>query len=403
MKTRRNEESTMKKRLMAMVVALSMIVMATGCGKNYKIGENGEVYNDYVKISQWKGLEIEKVEPAEVTDEDLQASIESDLYTLAEMVEVTDRGAQNGDQVTVGYVGKIDGVAFEGGTSTEDDVFILGQGSYIEGFQEGIVGHKAGEVFDVAVTFPEDYGKEELNGKDAVFTMTLTKVEEEVIPELTDEVAKQLNSNVSTVDEYKAAMKANLEENYAQDAKDQMRSSLLSALYEKCEVIEYPEERLEETKTAMQEYYRTQLESYAYYYYQMTLDELISTMGTTEEELIGATYTEIAESRLLCELALELVAEVEELDCSDEAYQAFLEEEAELWGCETTEEVEESYDSSYGSGSAKLYFMQIKVSDFLLENCKFVEATEDEATEDTTAGETTEGTEDDTTDEPVTE
>lgn len=382
-----------------MLVAMTMIVMAAGCGKNYKTGENGEVYNDYVKISQWKGFEIEKVEPAEVTEADLQASIESDLTILAEMVEVTDRGAQMGDQVTVGYVGKIDGVAFGGGTSEEDDVFILGQGSYIDGFQEGIVGHKAGEVFDVAVTFPENYGKDELNGKDAVFTMTLTKVEEQVIPELTDEVAAKLNPNVTTVDEYKAAMKTNLEENYAKDAENEMRSALMNALFEKCEIIEYPEERVAELQTTYEEYF----EKMAQESFSMSLEEYAEASGATVEELIGGTYEELAQEQLFYVLPLELIIEVEGLDGSDEAYQAFLEEEAELLGCETTEEVEEMYESYYGPGMTKMLFMQMVVTDFQLDNCTFVEATEDEATDDATTEKSTEGTEDETTDETVTE
>ena len=156
----------MKKRLMAMLVALSMIVVATGCGKGYKIGEDGEVYNDYIKIKKWKELEVERVDPVEVTDEDVNLSIESDLQTLTTYVEVTDRGAQNGDQVTIDFVGKLDGVAFEGGTGS--DTFILGEGSFVPGFQEGVVGHKAGETFDVPLTFPDNYGGD-LGGKAVVF------------------------------------------------------------------------------------------------------------------------------------------------------------------------------------------------------------------------------------------
>lgn len=386
----------MKKRLTAMLVVLCMIVVATGCGKNYKVGKNGEVYNDYIQVNKWKGLEVEKVEAVEVTDEDVELSIESDLQTLTEYVEVTDRAAQTGDQVTIDYVGKLDGVAFDNG-SADDQVITLGASGYIDGFDDGVVGHNAGETFDVPLTFPEDYSlNADLAGKAVVFTITLDKIEEVVVPELTDDVVAKLSETATTIDEYKAQVRADLEKSNQEAADEEMRYSLLTVLTEQCEAIEYPEERLEEMITTVSDYY-TQM---VYYYYGMTAEDLESTYGMTVEDMIGTTFEDVAKNQLLCEMAVELLAEVEGLEVTDEDYQAFLEEQAEAYGYESAEALEEAYEEANGEGSCRSYCLQEKVLDFLWENCEIVEPSEEET--ETTTDETTEG-ETDAQDETVTE
>lgn len=365
----------MKKRIMALFLAMAMVVVATGCGKGYKVGDKGEVYNDYVKIKKWKELEVERVDPTPVTDEDVNMSIENDLQTLTSYVEVKDRGAQNGDQVTIDYVGKVEGKEFQGGTDS-DYTFILGEvgpGKMLEDFQKGIVGHKAGEAFEVAFTFPKDYGVETLNGKAVVFDVTLDKVEEVVIPELNDETVAKLSDKAKTVDEYKAQVKADLEKSNKESAEAQMKANAFSAFMEKCKVIEYPKERLEETIESCTEMYTEQLEQMATMYYGTTLEELKKSTGKSEEDLLGKSFEDIAEEQLLCELAIELIQKVEKLDFSDKAYEKFLEEQAELFGYEDGDDVEEAYEEMYGEDSFKLAFKQEKVAEFLYEHCKVVE------------------------------
>ena len=360
---------------MALFLAMAMVVVATGCGKGYKVGDKGEVYNDYVKIKKWKELEVERVDPTPVTDEDVNMSIENDLQTLTSYVEVKDRGAQNGDQVTIDYVGKVEGKEFQGGTDS-DYTFILGEvgpGKMLEDFQKGIVGHKAGEAFEVAFTFPKDYGVETLNGKAVVFDVTLDKVEEVVIPELNDETVAKLSDKAKTVDEYKAQVKADLEKSNKESAEAQMKANAFSAFMEKCKVIEYPKERLEEMIESCTEMYTEQLEQMATMYYGTTLEELKKSTGKSEEDLLGKSFEDIAEEQLLCELAIELIQKVEKLDFSDKAYEKFLEEQAELFGYEDGDDVEEAYEEMYGEDSFKLAFKQEKVAEFLYEHCKVVE------------------------------
>lgn len=367
---------------MALFLAMAMVVTATGCGKGYKVGENGEVYNDYVKIKQWKELEVERVDPIPVTDEDVNMSIETDLQTLTSYVEIKDRGAQNGDQVTLGYVGKMDGVAFEGGTSLEDAVFILGEGSFIPGFQEGVVGHKMGETFDVPVTFPAEYSPNpDMAGKAAVFTMTLKKVEQVVVPELTDETAKQLNSKAKDVEEYKKLVRENLEDLNQEEAEMQMKSNLLGVLLEQCEVIEYPEEELKENIEDMTEFMDNQLEQQAAYA-GMTAEAYLEASGYTEEQWKEEIEGFVKEN-LRMKYSLELLLDVEKISHTEEDYESFLKEEAEKQGFKDADEVEEALESYYGPGGAEIYFLQMKAVDSLYEYCKIVEPKQTETESET--------------------
>lgn len=369
----------MRKRLLAMFVALSMIFVATGCGKGYKIGENGEVYNDYVKVKKWKELEVERVDPTPVTDEDVKLSIESDLQTLAETVDVKDRAAKKGDQVVIDYVGKLDGVAFQGGTGSDHKI-VIGEAGFIDGFEDGIVGHKTGETFDLALTFPTDYSlNPDLAGKAVVFTVTLDKIQEIVVPELSDEVATKLNSKAKNVEEYKKLVRADLERNNKETAEYTMRTDLLKSLVKQSEIIEYPKDRMEKTLKSCTEVYTEQLEQMATMYYGTTLDELKETMGMSEEDLLGTTFEKLAEEQLLGELTLELIAKVEGIEYTGEAYEKFLEEQAEYYGYEDGETVEEAYEDMYGEGSFVYVCLQEKVSAFLYDNCVIVEPTETES------------------------
>lgn len=371
----------MKKRIMALFLALTMVASATGCGKGYKIGDKGEVYNDYITVKKWKGLEVEKVEPIAVTDEDVQASIDSDIQTLTSYKEVKDRGAKNGDQVTIDFVGKLDGVAFQGGTGS--DTFILGEGQFVEGFQEGIVGHKAGEKFDVPLTFPKNYGGD-LGGKAVVFTMTLKKVEEVKVPELTDEVAKKLNPKAKNVEDYKKLVKADLEKSNKEVAEDQMRSSLFGLLSKEWDVKEYPKEDLKEHKKEAKEYYEQEYQGYLSYVASMSgtsVEEVESTYGMTVDQFVssmyGTTIEEMAKMQHALQMTMDLIAKVEKIKVKQKDMDAFLKEQADMAGYDLDEYKEkleeEAEDKDELEEMIKKATFQEKILDFLWENCKIVE------------------------------
>ena len=390
-----------------MLVVLSLIVASVGCAKGYKIGVNGEVYNDYLKIKKWKGLEVEKVEPYPVTDEDVQLSIESDLQTLTKYVEIKDRGAQNGDQVTIDYVGKLDGVAFQGGTDS-DVAFILGEGNFVPGFQEGVVGHKVGETFDVPLTFPENFGGE-LGGKAVVFTMTLKKVEQVVVPELTDETAKQLNPKAKNVEDYKKLMKADLEKSNQETADETMRSSLFSLLSEQWEVTEYPEEELKKHKEEAQEYCEAEFQSYLNYAASMSgmsVEEVKTSYGLTVDSFVssmyGTTIEDMAKWQHALQMAIDLIAKVEKIIVEQKDIDAFLENQAAVAGYELEEYkklLEEETEKEELDELLKKATFQEKVLDALWENCKIVEPKKTETETQTETGTETETTDTENTTE----
>lgn len=362
----------MKKRIMALFLAMAMVVTATACGKGYKVGDKGEVYNDFVKIKKWKELEVERVDPTPITDEDIKMSIESELQTLAETIDVTDRAAAMGDQVVIDYEGKKDGIAFEGGTAS-DQTITLGEAGFIDGFEKGIVGHRPGEKFDLPLTFPKDYGNADLAGKAVVFTITLDKIQEVVIPELNEQTVAKLSDKAKTVDEYTAQLKADMEKSNKESAEAQMKSNAFAAFLKQCEVIEYPKERLKDAIEDCTEMYTEQLEQMASMYYGTTLEELKKSTGMSEEDLLGQSFEDIAKEQLLSELVIELIKKVEKIDFSNKAYEKFLEDQAKLYGYEDGDAVEEAYEEMYGEDSFKLAFKQEKVAEFIYKNCKVVE------------------------------
>lgn len=339
----------MKKKLLAFIVGLSMVAAVTGCGKS-------EASNDMVSIGQYKGLKVDAVTAQEVTEEDIESSI---AYTLevtaadyAEEFGIKDRAAEEGDVVLIDYSGKVDGVVFEGGTA-EKQTLGLGTGSFIDGFEDAIIGHMPGETFDINVTFPEEYGNEELNGKDAVFTIVLHSI---VPTELTDEIATALVGAATTVEEYKEIVKNDLEVSNASTAEAEYENAVYVAFLNNCEMKEYPEDELEKWIGFMEDSYSM----YAMYYGVDTDTFLQTYYGTTCEAL--------AKEQILFKYATELVAEKEGMTLTLEEYENKIAEDAVNYGYESAEAYESAYDEYYGEGYLKNFILQEKVMDWLVEN-----------------------------------
>lgn len=163
-----------------------------------------------VKLGDYKGLEIEKQE-TELSDDELQEAIDHSLGHLAEMVVKEDGVVENGDTVNIDFSGSVDGEEFEGGQAEGYDLEI-GSGSFIPGFEEQLEGMKVDEEKDVVVTFPEEYHAEELAGKEATFKTKVNEIKFKEVPELTDEIANELDAEANTVDEYKENLRKRLAE-----------------------------------------------------------------------------------------------------------------------------------------------------------------------------------------------
>lgn len=351
----------MKKKFVSLVAGLcASAVILGGC--------SGKISNDYVTISQYKGLEVEKQEVQEVTDEDVENYVQSMCEANSTSTEVTDRAALDGDTVTIDYEGKMDGVPFDGGSAV-DAPLTLGSNSFIDGFEEGIVGHGIGETFDLNLTFPDPYpNNPDFSGKPVVFTVTVKGITEVHVPELTDELVKTLSDTASTVEEYKQEVRELLEENNESSARNMLKSSAWDALMENAQVTKYPKEELQEMMDTIQ----GQMEQNAAYY-GVEFEEYRDTYLEMNEETYQTELTKAAKERLKELMVMDLVIEKAKIDVSDEALDKKYEEYAQQTGYGSVEELK-SVMESYGSledleQMAKMDLVQ----DYLADNCKQVE------------------------------
>lgn len=343
----------MKKRILTLVLGACVAASLVGCG--------GKISNDKITIKQYKGLEVEIVEAVEVTDEAVEQSIQSTLQNFTTYNDITDRAVEEGDLVTMDYVGKVDGVEFEGGTA-EGATLEIGSGQYIPGFEDQLIGHNTGEVFDINVTFPEDYGTEDLNGKDAVFTITLNKIQEIVIPELTDELLPEIGTDAKTVKEYKKQVKKDLEKSNKETAEATQEQNAWQALIDNCVVDKYDEKELEEQIANIE----SEL-GYMASMYGVTTDELV-------QQYYGVSVDEMAKNILKQQYAIELIVKKEKMELTNDELEKGIKKLAEQYGYENPDELEEEA----GIDTLKQMILQEKVGKFLMDNAKFVKAKDTE-------------------------
>ena len=271
--------------------------------------DNGVVFSAvvYVKpdveIKDYLGIEVAR-EVAPVTEEEIENEIFGVRNRNSRETDVTDRAAENGDTATIDFEGFADGVAFEGGKGT-DYPLELGSNSFIPGFEDQIVGHNVGDSFDVNVTFPAEYHAPDLAGKEAVFKVTLNKLQKIELPELDDEFVKDV-SEFDTVDAYRADWKAKLEKQHEERADAAFENDLMKILMEKL-VADIPEPMfVEETENFVRDYdNRLRMQG-------LDLNTYFKYTGLTLETLREQMRPQ-AENQVKCRLALEKIAALENI------------------------------------------------------------------------------------------
>ena len=258
-----------------------------------------------VEISDYKGLEVKKTTKT-VDDAAVDAEIEKVRNRNARSISVEDRAAQIGDTAVIDFEGFLDGVAFEGGKG-EKFPLELGSGSFIPGFEEQVAGKNIGEDFDVNVTFPEHYQAENLAGKPAVFKCKLHEIKGKELPNVDDEFVKDV-SEFDTLDEYKADIKSKLEKTAADEASTNLDNALVDAIIGKMKA-EVPQvmyqRRIDEIVREWSARNRISVEDYLKY------------TGVTMDQF-RANFTEVAKRQVDLRLALEKIAELENITVSDE-------------------------------------------------------------------------------------
>ena len=277
-----------------------------------------------VKLGEYKGLSVD-VAPAEVTDEDLEAELKKAQDQNAVESDVEGRALKEGDTAHLDYAGTVDGVAFDGGTA-ENQTLVIGSHSFIDGFEDQMIGMNIGEEKDLNVTFPENYGEKSLAGKAAVFHVKLNGISEKILPELDDEFASEV-SEFETLEEYKADGKAKLLEKKQEEAKTAKENALAEKAVENAE-MDIPEMMIESQAEDMVRDFGQRLQMQG-----MQLEQYMKFTGMTMPQLVEQ-YKATAKKRIQTRLVLEAIANAESLEATEEDLDAEYKKMAEQYGME---------------------------------------------------------------------
>ena len=334
----------MKKKMIILLLTLGILGTAMGCGEkkdktedkegtkteqsaqeDFKLtNKDGKVVaadinkiEDYITLGEYKNLQVTEAPKASVTDEEVENSISYKLMSQYKVEVTEDRAVQQDDIVNIDFTGYMDGEEFEGGSAQGEDL-LIGSGSMIEGFEDGLVGHKKGEEVTLDLTFPVDYRATELQGKAVQFKVKINSIS--VKPELTDEWAAA-NTDYKTVEEFRAAEKEAMQKSIDLEYEGQVKSDLFSMVVEATEFKEYPEALLEQGKKDVRERLDQMYQGQDY----------VKQQGISEEE-VEQVLTESAQTYLQQNLIVQAIFNAEGIEMSEEDYTAEEAKFAELNG-----------------------------------------------------------------------
>lgn len=378
----------MKKKLLATLLAVSMVMSLCACSQG-KEGEKTETtettetagaadateakagvvstkdYNpdDYVTVGDYEGIEV-TVDVVNFTDADVEKSFNEEVEYYIEYAglyeyEATDKEVvETGDVVNIDYVGKKDGVAFEGGTAQGYHLEI-GSGSFIEGFEEGLIGKKVGETTTLNLTFPEEYHSEELAGAAVTFDVTIHSIDTGKMPEITDELIVQMELGFDSIAAYKEDIRSYLQESCDETNESEKKAAVWNAVYDLCTVKEPPQEMVNDIVATIKQ----NAASYADYY-GVGLDEFVTTyMGYTLEEYEEECKMEATQSAKQ-KLTVAAVAKKVGIELTDEELTKAAEAEYEDYGYESAD----ALLAGMGKGAYYDYILSDKVYEYL-ETC----------------------------------
>ena len=309
-----------------------------------------------VTLGEYKGLKKE-VEAVVVTDEDVEEELKKVANRNARKIDITDRAAQMDDTVTIDYVGTIDGVEFDGGKS-EDYELKLGSHSFIDTFEDQIVGHNIGDAFDVNVTFPEQYGAAELAGKAAVFAVTLKKITANEVPEINDDFAQEV-SEFDTLDEYRQDLRKVLTDHKTKNAEEDAKNKLIDAAVAASE-MDIPDAIVQEQCDQMIQQFAQTLS-----YQGMDINQYMKMSNTNLNQLREEVKPE-ALKRLKENLTLDAIAKAEKIEVTDEDVENEIADMAKMYSMEADKLKEVLNPAEIDNMKAEL--LNKKTVSFLLEN-----------------------------------
>ena len=360
----------MKKRIIPLVLMMCLAVSLglTGCGSDNPY--SGYDLSEYVKTANYKGLEMEKIEVS-VSDEEVSTQVEANVEDTKTTEEVKEGTVAKNDTVNIDYEGKIDGETFSGG-SAEDTDLTIGSGQFIDGFEDGLIGKPVGSTQTLNLKFPDDYKTNpDLAGKAVVFDVTVNYIEgDDIVPELTDDFVKGLSiTDVSTVDEYRAYVKSQLQTNKESEAESSKQKELLQQAVDNAEIKEIPEELVTEYSAQYTSYYQ----QYASYFGMEFSDFLTQYMNQTEDDFNkdAADYGKQVAGNMLVVCA---IAKAEKID-PDALYDEKVAQYAKQSGYSDVATLEKDYSQKY----LRQVIINEEVLNVLEENAVAVAPTETES------------------------
>lgn len=264
-----------------------------------------------VELGEYKGVEVPKAD-VEVTEEDIMAEIDKEREQNSRIITVDDKAVENGDMTVIDFEGFVDGEAFEGGKG-EDYPLTIGSHSFIDTFEEQLIGKNIGEEVEVNVTFPEEYHAEELKSKPALFKVTVKEIKKKELPELNDDFVEDV-SEFSTVEEYKESIKKTIEERKAKDAKASKEDAALEKIIENAK-MDIPEPMIESQVRQMAEDFSRRLSQQG-----LSVEQYFQYTGLTAEMLLEQMKPQ-ALKRIQSRLVLEAIAKAEDIQVSEEEFE----------------------------------------------------------------------------------
>ena len=323
-----------------------------------------------VKLGEYKGLTYTETDVS-VSDDEVESQINSTLTAHATAEQITDRAVEDGDTVNIDFEGKIDGKTFDGGTASGASLTI-GSGTFIDGFEDGLIGVKPGDKTTLKLKFPDEYKTNtDLAGKDVTFYVTVNYIKgDDIVPELDDDFVKGLNiDGVSNVKEYRAYVKSQLQANKESEAEKSKQSELLQQAVDNAEIKEIPEELVTQYATQYTDYYK----QYASYFGLELSDFLTQYMNQTEEEF-NQSAQDYGKERAGYMLVVSAIAKAEKVDV-DALYDEKVAQYAEQSGYADAATLEKDYSKRY----LNQIIINEEVQNILEENAKAVAPAETES------------------------
>ncbi len=364
------------KRIREMALLVGICCMLTACGTSGATVSSDDISqgvktaeeilknldpNDYIELGQYKGLKVTKMS-AEVTKEELEAEYNDNLEYLLSPEPVTDRDEiKEGDIVNIDFVGKLDGKAFEGGSAEGYDITI-GSGTFIPGFEDGLIGKKKGEQIALDLTFPDNYPNDKnLEGKPVVFEVSVNSIKR--LPEPTDEKIKTATEGkFSTIEEYKKSLKESLEKSAIDYADSEMYKDLWDQVIDNAKLKKDLPAELTEDKMSI---IRENAQSYAKMYGLDWEGYLSQVIGKTQEEFESEAM-EYATRAAKESLVLMALSKAENIEISQEEFDKAAEEYVELYNYSSVEEFLSSVDVE----QFREYILTSKVQEFLADEAE---------------------------------